>query len=1285
MSVRIHQLELEGFGLYSRPATFALSPELNTFVAANEAGKTTFLAGLTAVLFGLPKSSDPNEWGTARFRSWSEPLHFRGEILLRDETSWHRIRRNFATHEVRWSVAPVREDGRDSESEAGSPIAAAPPDPDDPAWTALFEDEHNPSARGDSVRRYREHLRDLLGLDDADLFRLIYSLTQDPEDRSPEEADFRSRHVPPSVQGLLSGSGRDVREVLTTLFDQFAEITQATKDAGLIRPGSTRALNRRQAGRLEEVREQQDEIRRRLEASRRTLDELHGVAEQLEALRQEIAEAEDALAKSRSLRDAWDRWIRARRDRRGMSEQIVDLEKTLTAAKSEERQVGDAEAELAASFPEYAAPDLDAGALLERLGALAHQTEDLAELDTRARALEQRRTALEQQLADEEPGADPHIAAFHEHPHLERDHARWRQAARELSELDDELARIEADLSAATEQIEALRHWAVLDPEADLARGTVRAAARLRDLREALPQRLGRAEEAEALAREAEELEDRLAGPLKAMAEASPEQRAAAAQFGDRRALHQQELEAARRRLEDLESRMRTYDERMEEVHELEEEVAAYLGPDSPENCWDVIAEKVDQKVRGLQEEAQLLRRMDQDEQELRRGLVRLVGIPAGLGLLGGTLVGALLGHALTGGAQVALAAGLGIVTAAAAGYVGFRQGKGKVSRDVGLARGRLSAVQRTITDLDRQLGEASRPGEGQLDLTSLDLEALTDLRSQLRNYRQHMDDHARQKVFAPSEEELGEARAAFGRAEDELRDLLEQTAELGENPAEAIRAFEQTERRLAEIRPRLADLTAELGPAGGAGVPVAELPASWAEAVRLAETAAAAAAIAGEPAPATGDELRGWLETIEPAAWNEWIEQAEALSDAAARVADLTARRRALLEADKDEATRRAQLTAEVAELAEACRPFTLETEPEDIKTAATRFKELSEERSKAQTLVAECVAAQQALETERKELQASLETAREEAAPYLEPVGGDPARARERLAQASTLRRKREELAARYRAMLQSRDAATLRDLEVKAEELRTESHRIASELHEMEEQYPLFRELAGAEPEDLQARFEAMDSEVEAGRSRLEQLIESRDQLQTRTADARAEGRRVGNVAVLELEAQSLRREEDRLLLERDALQTAFEALQAAEVEFGQTHRQRLEERATEIFREITRTPARAIGLDDSFAIRIVEEDGHACVARQLSQGARDQLALALRLAVAELLTEGRQPPLLLDDPFLAFDEERLAVMRETLSRLAETRQIILLSHRQDLRDWGAPVTPATTLGR
>ena len=74
------------------------------------------------------------------------------------------------------------------------------------------------------------------------------------------------------------------------------------------------------------------------------------------------------------------------------------------------------------------------------------------------------------------------------------------------------------------------------------------------------------------------------------MAEASPEQRAAAAQFGDRRALHQQELEAARRRLEDLESRMRTYDERMEEVHELEEEVAAYLGPDSPENCWDVIA-----------------------------------------------------------------------------------------------------------------------------------------------------------------------------------------------------------------------------------------------------------------------------------------------------------------------------------------------------------------------------------------------------------------------------------------------------------------------------------------------------------------------------------------------------------------------------------------------------------------------------------------------------------------------------------------------------------------------
>jgi len=1280
MSVQIHQLQLEGFGRYQGLASFTLSPGLNTFVAANESGKTTLLAGLTAVLFGLPKSSDPSEWGTARFRCWSKPLHFRGEILLHDAKCWHRIRRDFATHQVQWSTAPLAKeecapakdgnapgDGRDPSS------PAAPPETH--AWSPLFYDEHNPSARGDSVGRYRACLTDLLGIDDAELFRLVYSLTQDPEDRSAEEAGFRSREVPPSVQGLLSGSGRAVRDVLGILFDQFAEITQATKDAGLARPGTTRAVNRRQAGRIEEVRERQDGIGRHLEESRRTLEDLHGVAEELEALRQRIVETEEALGGQRRLRDAWEAWIRARRDRRTLSEQIVDLEKTLSVARSEQRQMSDIEVELKAAFPEYDQPSIDLETLREKLGALAHQDEDLAELDARLETLRSQRRELEQQAAEDDPESDPRQAAFRDRPHLERDHARWRRAAQELGELDDELARIEDELAVVTAEFETLQHWLDLDPEAEPERGLLRTEARLQSLRASLPQLLSRSEEAAALARERGQIEAQLSGPLKAAAQAPAELRAAAAQYEDRRTLHQQELKAARRRMDDLEARMQAYDARMEGVHALEEEIAAYLGPDQPGNCWDVIAEKIDEKVRGLQEEAQLLRRMDQDEQELRRGRLRLVGIPAVLGLLGGGILGALIGHALAQGAgQIAGAVLLGLAAAAAAGYLGYRQGQGKLLHDVGLARGRLSAVQRTLTETDRQLGEASRPGDGQLDLCGLDLEALTDLRGQLRNYRQQMEEHARQQVFAPSEEELGGARAAFRRAEEDLRELIERMADLGEDPSAAIQALETAERRRAEIEPRLADLTAAYGEAGGQEIPIDGLPPAWADATRLATILAR---LTERPAPATGGDLRAQLAGVTPEAWDAWRQETSRLDVLAEKRAELRRRHMALLDSDREGETRRAQLTSEVAELAAACQPFTLEATQEEVREAARHYQAWSEARRKAETLLAENAKGRAKLAAEREALQERLSAVRTQVEAYLVPAGDDIARARERLAQVTVLLRKRDTLASRYRAMLQSRDAEDLRALEIKVESLKADSQRVATLVHDMEERYPLFRELSGADPAQLQTRYEEVQKTVIASQAALSGLIESRDTLQARTADARAEGRRVGNVAVLELEAESLRREESRLLLERDALRIAFETLRDAEMEFGHTHRQRLESRATEIFREITCTPERAVQLDESFAIRIIDAGGQSCVARQLSQGARDQLALALRLAVADLMAEGIQPPLLLDDPFLAFDRERLAAMRETLARLAGRRQILLLSHREDLRAWGRPL--------
>ena len=69
--------------------------------------------------------------------------------------------------------------------------------------------------------------------------------------------------------------------------------------------------------------------------------------------------------------------------------------------------------------------------------------------------------------------------------------------------------------------------------------------------------------------------------------------------------------------------------------------------------------------------------------------------------------------------------------------------------------------------------------------------------------------------------------------------------------------------------------------------------------------------------------------------------------------------------------------------------------------------------------------------------------------------------------------------------------------------------------------------------------------------------------------------------------------------------------------------------------------------------------------------LSQGTADQLYLALRLAVADLVLPSPQAcPLILDDALLSFDDDRLAVVLHLLTELAEDRQILLFTcqHRE-----------------
>jgi DNA repair exonuclease SbcCD ATPase subunit len=67
------------------------------------------------------------------------------------------------------------------------------------------------------------------------------------------------------------------------------------------------------------------------------------------------------------------------------------------------------------------------------------------------------------------------------------------------------------------------------------------------------------------------------------------------------------------------------------------------------------------------------------------------------------------------------------------------------------------------------------------------------------------------------------------------------------------------------------------------------------------------------------------------------------------------------------------------------------------------------------------------------------------------------------------------------------------------------------------------------------------------------------------------------------------------------------------------------------------------------------------------REIGSGGVDQCYLALRLSLVDLLANGRRPPLFLDDPFLAYDDERQASAMTFLRSLARDRQIFLFTCR------------------
>ena len=196
-------------------------------------------------------------------------------------------------------------------------------------------------------------------------------------------------------------------------------------------------------------------------------------------------------------------------------------------------------------------------------------------------------------------------------------------------------------------------------------------------------------------------------------------------------------------------------------------------------------------------------------------------------------------------------------------------------------------------------------------------------------------------------------------------------------------------------------------------------------------------------------------------------------------------------------------------------------------------------------------------------------------------------------------------------------------------------------------------LAQELQQAQTQLLQAQMSDADDTV----THLQQQIA---QVQGRL-DAGRDTQTLGD-QISRLEEELVRQQ-----AEYDALRLSLDALQTANTTLQNRFSPELGRRAAEIFADMTGSTWSHILLDREF--HLSAESGSDPTRRSvqlLSAGTADQLYLAVRLAICEMILPPEQnPPLILDDALLTFDDARLSTTLDYLTRLGAQRQILLFT--------------------
>lgn len=257
----------------------------------------------------------------------------------------------------------------------------------------------------------------------------------------------------------------------------------------------------------------------------------------------------------------------------------------------------------------------------------------------------------------------------------------------------------------------------------------------------------------------------------------------------------------------------------------------------------------------------------------------------------------------------------------------------------------------------------------------------------------------------------------------------------------------------------------------------------------------------------------------------------------------------------------------------------------------------------------------------------------------------------------QAQARLRECEDLLSQHRVLLQAHDL----------DELRRQYNQLAAHQHALEAQLsgdPLAKQLLERSPEEWLQR----QRQLEALQEKQERAKEEKLRLEGALHQLHLEH----DPEELRLQLQQLDEQGAYLQRRIELLQTTRELLMEANRRYLSDLSPELQKRVAAYLPTLTCGRYTKVQMGDGLLFQVYHPDAGEWLDADLKEsgwsvGTLDQIFFACRLGLLDVLTSDRRLPLLLDDPFLSFDEARLQAAMELLACVAQQTQVLLFTCR------------------